>query len=150
VLSRGLFSSGSQLPVPSRGGIAIDPDWYFYLKLWAVVYSLTGEAELFSRSWADATRVYCEGCGDAFTPGDGAEPVSFTDPLSAKTYAAVEYGDGRFSPGVELVRQGQVLLEAYEAALGTADESLWLNEIQQHVELLDTIRRIYGILELEL
>jgi hypothetical protein len=105
----------------------------------------------FSQSWNDASRVWCVGCGEPFTPAVGTTPIVMNDPLSGKQYGALVYGDGRYSPGAEFIRQGQKLVIDYDermAALPDAkDREAYINRarsrLQYHVELMDLVRGLY-------
>ncbi|MBX3219787.1 MAG: hypothetical protein KF795_04660 [Labilithrix sp.] len=132
-------------------GTAINSGWYFFYKAYALFFSMAEFQSNFSQSWNDAVRVWCVGCGEAFTPGAGLTPVTMTDPLTGKQYAAIDYADGRYSPGSDLVKQGQKLIEDYtarnEAASDAENREYYINRararLQDHVELMDLIRGLY-------
>lgn len=134
-------------------GKPVDAGWYFYYKAYAMFFSMAEFQSNFSQSWNDATRVWCVGCGEAFTPAAGSTPITMSDPLSGKQYGALVYGDGRYSPGAEFIKQGQKLVTAYEAAQAappeTKDRDYYINRararLQDHVELLDLIRGLYQV-----
>lgn len=139
---------------PAEGqlrGRPIDSGWYFFYKAYALLFSMAEFQSNFSQSWNDAVRVWCVGCGEAFTPGKGATPVTMTDPLTGKQYAAIDYNDGRYSPGSDLVKQGQKLVAAYDERLAAPadapDREYYVNRarsrLQDHVELMDLIRGLY-------
>ena len=78
--------------------------------------------------------------------------VSFVNPLSGKEYAAVKYGDGRYSPGAELINRGKVLATAYDTAVALPEgpaRNLAIasasNDLSEHVKLLDLIRGLYSV-----
>ncbi|HVJ88671.1 MAG TPA: zinc-dependent metalloprotease [Labilithrix sp.] len=132
-------------------GLAIDSGWYFFYKAYALFFSMAEFQSNFSQSWNDAVRVWCVGCGEAFTPGANVTPVTMTDPLTGKQYAAIEYADGRYSPGADLIKQGQKLITAYDERLAAPadapDRDYYINRararLQDHVELMDLIRGLY-------
>lgn len=132
-------------------GTAIDSGWYFFYKAYALFFSMAEFQSNFSQSWNDAVRVWCVGCGEAFTPGAGLTPVTMTDPLTGKQYAAIDYADGRYSPGSDLVKQGQKLIDDYNARLeapaDAENREYYINRararLQDQVELMDLIRGLY-------
>jgi hypothetical protein len=132
-------------------GTAIDSGWYFFYKAYALLFSMAEFQSNYSQSWNDSVRVFCVGCGEAFTPGEGAKSITMTDPLTSKQYAAIEYGDGRYSPGADLIKQGQKLIDDYNArqkAPADAENRDYYitrarSRLQDHVELLDLIRGLY-------
>lgn len=132
-------------------GTPIDSGWYFFYKAYALFFSMAEFQSNFSQSWNDAVRVWCVGCGEAFTPGAGLAPVTMADPLTGKQYAAIEYADGRCSPGADLIKQGQKLVDDYNARSAAAPDAenreYFINRararLQEHVELLDLIRGLY-------
>lgn len=132
-------------------GTAIDSGWYFFYKAYALFFSMAEFQSNYSQSWNDAVRVWCVGCGEAFTPGSDTKPVTMTDPLTSKQYAAIEYADGRYSPGADLIKQGQKLVEDYETRVKAPAEtenrdyliSRARARVQDHVELMDLIRGLY-------
>lgn len=134
-------------------GKPIDSGWFFFYKAYALYFSMAEFQSNYSQSWNDAVRVWCVGCGEGFTPGEGLTPVTMTDPMTGKQYAAIEYSDGRYSPGADLVKQGQKLVEDYEARLAApadaADRELKVNRararLDEHVQLLDLIRGLYQV-----
>jgi hypothetical protein len=136
---------------PELRGMAIDSGWYFFYKAYALFFSMAEFQSNYSQSWNDAVRVWCVGCGEAFTPGAGATPVTMTDPLTSKQYAAIEYSDGRYSPGSDLIKQGQKLIDDYNARVAapaeTENRDFLINRararLQDHVELMDLIRGLY-------
>lgn len=136
---------------PAMRGLPIDSGWYFFYKAYALFFSMAEFQSNFSQSWNDAVRVWCVGCGEAFTPGAGTIPVTMTDPLSGKQYGALDYGDGRYSPGSDFIKQGQKLIDAYNAELASPadkkDRDYYINRararLQDHVELMDLIRGLY-------
>jgi len=139
---------------PAEGelrGRAIDSGWFFFYKAYALFFSMAEFQSNYSQSWNDAVRVWCVGCGEAFTPGAGTTPVTMTDPLTSKQYAAIEYADGRYSPGADLIKQGQKLIDDYNARKDappeTENREYYLNRaisrLQNHVELIDLIRGLY-------
>lgn len=137
----------------SLRGKPIDSGWYFFYKAYALLFSMAEFQSNFSQSWNDAVRVWCVGCGEAFTPGPGLEPVTMTDPMSGKQYAAIAYQDGRYSPGAELVKKGDELAREYERRLASDDDApdreRAINRararLQDHVELLDLVRGLYQV-----
>jgi hypothetical protein len=138
--------------MPAPTGVAIDPQWYFYYKGYALLFSMANFQAQFSQSWNDAVRVYCVGCGEGFTPAPGSTVETMNDPLSGKQYAAIRYGDGRYSPGAELIAQGADLVTAYETATalpaGTERDRAVATataNVANHVEMLDLIRGMYNI-----
>jgi len=155
LLTANIFQTlGSGDGKPAAGtlrGKAIDSGWYFFYKAYALFFSMAEFQSNFSQSWNDAVRVWCVGCGEAFTPGAGTTPVMFTDPLSGKQYGALDYNDGRYSPGSEFVKQLQKHVDVYNAALNappeTADRQYYIDRakarLQDHVELLDLVRGLY-------
>lgn len=146
-------SPGAPTPVAELIGKPIDSGWYFFYKAYALFFSMAEFQSNFSQSWNDAVRVWCVGCGEAFTPGEGTTPVTMTDPLSGKQYGALAYADGRYSPGADFITQGNKLIDAYKAAqeapADTADRQYYIDRarsrIQEHVELLDLVRGLYQI-----
>ena len=139
---------------PAEGqlrGTAIDSGWFFFYKAYALFFSMAEFQSNYSQSWNDAVRVWCVGCGEAFTPGANTTPVTMTDPLTSKQYAAIEYADGRYSPGADLIKQGQKLIDDYNARKDappeTENREYYLNRavsrLQNHVELIDLIRGLY-------
>jgi hypothetical protein len=156
LLSPDVFATRGALDgVPEPGklsGQSIDSQWYFFYKAYALYFTMALYKSSFAQSYNDAIRVFCTGCGEAFTPGPGTTVVNFTDPLSGKEYAAVDYGVGRFSPGAAMVRKGQELVKAYDEAIkrpsddpdrstAVADA---LSSIAYHVETLDLVRGLYA------
>lgn len=133
-------------------GTAIDSGWFFFYKAYALLFSMAEFQSNYSQSWNDAVRVFCLGCGESFTPGAGVTTVSFTDPFSGKQYAAVKYGDGRFSPGADLVTRGQEFIDKLEAEkqLPTTDPDRDAKiaratfDLQNHIELIDLVRGLYA------
>jgi hypothetical protein len=70
------------------------------------------------------------------------------DPFSGKQYAAIQYGDARFSPGAEMVNRGKKLVERYNDALVSGDATRitnTTNELSNHIEMLDLIRGLYQV-----
>lgn len=138
---------------PALKGKPVDSGWFFYYKAYSLFFSMAEFQSNFSQSWNDAVRVWCVGCGEAFTPGAGTTPVTFTDPLSGKQYGALEYGDGRYSPGAGFVKQGQQLVTAFDEAKAkdpaSANYQYYVNRararLQDHVELLDLVRGLYQV-----
>jgi hypothetical protein len=96
-------------------------------------------------------RVYCLGCGESFTPAAGTQVETMNDPFSGKQYAAVRYGDGRASPGADMIVTGRRLIQSYKDALAlpadATDRDILVNNatyyVQNHIELLDLIRGMY-------
>src|SRR5205814_1388854 len=120
--------------------------WYISYKSFALFFAMANWRATFSQSFNDAVRVWCTGCGEGYTPGPGVKTLSFTDPLSGKMYSAVEFGDGRYSPGATLIKKGQDLVAAYESALTRKDDTEIANAIANvanHIELLDVVRGLY-------
>jgi len=138
-------------PADALRGRPIDSGWYFFYKAYSLFFSMAQFQSNFSQSWNDAVRVWCVGCGEAFTPGAGVTPVTMTDPLAGKQYAAIDYADGRYSPGSDFVKQGNKLIEDYNARQAApadaADRQYYIDRarsrLQDHVELLDLIRGLY-------
>jgi len=134
-------------------GKAIDPSWVFYHKAWALLLSMSQFQANFSQSWNDAVRVFCTGCGESFTPGPTTAVERVVDPLSGKEYAAIVYGDGRYSPGAELIRRAQTLAKTYAEAKALPDTdttkgkqlTLATNALTEHVKLLDLVRGLYSV-----
>jgi len=149
------MGSADKLAAPTTPlkGKPVDGGWYFYYKAYAMYFSMAEFQSNFSQSWNDATRVWCVGCGEAFTPGPGSTPIVMNDPLSGKQYGALVYGDGRYSPGAEFIKQGQGLVTAYEQAQAapadTKDREYYVNRarsrLQDHVELMDLVRGLYQV-----
>ncbi|MBS2018613.1 MAG: zinc-dependent metalloprotease [Deltaproteobacteria bacterium] len=137
----------------SLKGKPVDAGWYFFYKAYAMYFSMAEFQSNFSQSWNDATRVWCVGCGEAFTPSAGSTPITMSDPLSGKQYAALVYGDGRYSPGAEFIKQGQKLVTDYQDRLAAPadakDRDYYINRararLQDHVELMDLIRGLYQV-----
>jgi hypothetical protein len=156
LLSPDVFATRGALDgLPELGvlkGKPIDSSWYFFYKGYALYFTMASFKSSFSQSYNDAVRVFCTGCGEAFTPGPGAAVVKFVDPLSGKEYAAVDYGATRFSPGATMIKRGQKLLADYDAARALpADDpnrasSLAdaTNVLANHVEMLDLVRGLYA------
>jgi hypothetical protein len=147
------FVGGDTIPnLQALQGKPIDSGWYFYYKAYALYFTMALFQSNFSQSWNDNVRVWCVGCGESFTPGPGTTTLTFTDPLSKKQYAAVEYGDGRFSPGAEFIKRGQKLaqtladMQALPPNAKDRDYKITkaTNELSDHVELLDLIRGLYA------
>lgn len=144
-------SSQTPAPAPVLRGTPVDSGWYFFYKAYALFFSMAEFQSNFSQSWNDAVRVWCVGCGEAFTPGAGTVPVTMTDPLSGKQYGALDYADGRYSPGSDFIKQGQKLIDAYnerlKAPADAPDRDYYINRararLQDHVELMDLIRGLY-------
>jgi len=144
---------GVTTPTPDAPlrGTAIDSGWFFFYKAYALFFSMAEFQSNYSQSWNDAVRVWCVGCGEAFTPGANTTPVTMTDPLTSKQYAAIEYADGRYSPGADLIKQGQKLIDDYnarkDAPADAENRDYYLNRavsrLQNHVELMDLIRGLY-------
>lgn len=138
-------------PAAGLRGLPIDSGWYFFYKAYSLFFSMAEFQSNYSQSWNDAVRVWCVGCGEAFTPGAGLTPVTFTDPLSGKQYAALDYNDGRYSPGSDFVKQGNKLIADYNARLAAPadakDRQYYIDRarsrLQDHVELLDLVRGLY-------
>lgn len=134
-------------------GKPVDAGWYFFYKAYAMYFSMAEFQSNFSQSWNDASRVFCVGCGEAFTPAAGSTAITMNDPLSGKQYAALAFGDGRYSPGAEFIKQGQKLVTAYETAQAapadTKDRDYYINRararLQDHVELMDLVRGLYQV-----
>jgi hypothetical protein len=157
LMTRNVFQTlgggdGAGMPVDTElKGRPIDSGWYFFYKAYALFFSMAEFQSNFSQSWNDAIRVWCVGCGEAFTPGSGVTPVTMTDPLTGKQYAAIDYADGRYSPGSELVKQGTSLVKAYNdrlaAPAAAPNREFLINRararLQDHVELLDLVRGLY-------
>lgn len=159
LMTRNMFESaggddlGAVTQPPVLKGKPIDSGWFFFYKAYALFFSMAEFQSNFSQSWNDAVRVWCVGCGEAFTPAPGSTAVTMSDPLSGKQYGAIDYGDGRYSPGSDFIKQGQKLVTAYEEALAapadTANREYTINRararLQDHVELMDLIRGLYQI-----
>ncbi|MBX3185787.1 MAG: zinc-dependent metalloprotease [Labilithrix sp.] len=159
LLTTNVFQSmggGDNVTTPAPGtlkGKPIDGGWYFFYKAYAMYFSMAEFQSNFSQSWNDASRVWCLGCGEAFTPAENTTPIMMSDPLSGKQYGALVYGDGRYSPGAEFIRQGQKLVTGYEEALAApqdkANREYYINRararLQDHVELMDLIRGLYQV-----
>ncbi len=143
---------GAAKPTELRGK-PVDSGWYFFYKAYALFFSMAEFQSNFSQSWNDAVRVWNIGAGESFTPGAGNTPVTMTDPLTAKQYGAIDYADGRYSPGSDFIKQGNKLVDAYNAALNappdTANREYYINRararLQDHVELMDLIRGLYQV-----
>jgi hypothetical protein len=138
---------------PALKGQPVDSGWYFFYKAYALFFSMAEFQSNFSQSWNDAVRVWCLGCGEAFTPVEGSKPVLMSDPLSGKQYGALDYGDGRYSPGADFIKEGQQLVKAYQDWLASPpdkqDRDYYISRararLQDHVELLDLIRGLYQV-----
>jgi hypothetical protein len=155
LMTPSVFQSGGATDKPTAlapmKGKAVDGGWYFYYKAYAMYFSMAEFQSNFSQSWNDAARVWCLGCGEAFTPGAGTTPILMADPLSGKQYGALVYGDGRYSPGAEFIKQGQKLVTDYNERLAAAadakDREYYINRarsrLQDHVELMDLVRGLY-------
>jgi hypothetical protein len=148
--TRGAFDG---IPEVSKlAGKPVDSQWYFFYKAYALYFSMAQFKSSFAQSYNDAVRVYCTGCGEGFTPGPGTTVVKFTDPLSGKEYAAVDFGAGKFSPGAQMVKKGIELVKVYDEALGrpSADPDRStavadaLNALAYHIETLDLVRGLYA------
>jgi hypothetical protein len=133
-------------------GTPVDSGWFLYYKAYALLFSMAEFQANYSQSWNDAVRVYCVGCGEAFTPGAGIATTSFVNPLSGKEYAAIRYGDGRYSPGAQLVDRGAVLAKAYRDAIALPESDgkattvvAATNALNEHVKLLDLVRGLYEV-----
>ncbi|MDF2696155.1 MAG: MoxR-like ATPase, partial [Labilithrix sp.] len=132
-------------------GTPVDSGWFFYYKAYALLFSMADFQSNYSQSWNDAVRVWCLGCGEAFTPGGNALPITMTDPLTSKQYAAIQYADGRYSPGADLIKHGQELVADYHARMAAPADApnreYYVNraiaQLQGHVEFLDLIRGLY-------
>ena len=144
-------ATAAKAAAPDLRGTPIDSGWYFFYKAYALFFSMAEFQSNYSQSWNDAVRVWCVGCGESFTPGKDVTPVTMTDPLTGKQYAAIDYADGRYSPGSDLVRQGQKLVTAYEERLAAPAEAqnreFYINRararLQDHVGLMDLVRGLY-------
>jgi hypothetical protein len=135
-------------PVPTTAGKAVNSEWLLYYKAYALLFSMAEFQANYSQSWNDAIRVWCVGCGEAFTPGAGIETSKFTNPLSGKEYAAIKYGDGRYSPGFQLVEEGKVLVKAYNDAVTATDTAKIAQTtaaLNEHIKLLDLVRGLYEV-----
>lgn len=156
VMSPDIFATRGALDgIPEPGKLAgkpVDSQWYFFYKAYALYFSMAQFKSSFSQSYNDSMRVYCTGCGEGFTPGAGTTVVKFTDPLSGKEYAAVDFGAGRFSPGAAMIKNGQRLVALYQDALkrptddpersGAVSDAL--NVLGSHIENLDLVRGLYA------
>ncbi len=141
------------IPEPAKlAGKPVDSQWYFFYKAYALYFSMAQFKSSFAQSYNDAVRVYCTGCGEGFTPGAGTTVVKFTDPLSGKEYAAVDFGTGRFSPGAQLVKKGIELVKLYDEASKRPSEDPdrsaavadALSALAYHIETLDLVRGLYA------
>lgn len=136
-------------PEPSKAvGKPIDSSWHLYYKAYALLFSMAEFQANYSQSWNDAVRVWCVGCGEAFNPGTGIETSKFINPLSGKEYAAIKYGDGRYSPGFQLIEQGKLLVKSYDEAVLAADATKIAKTtaaLNEHVKMLDLVRGLYQV-----
>jgi hypothetical protein len=153
--SPNLFQSGgggdtNTAPAGLKGK-PVDGSWFFFYKAYAIFFSMAEFQANYSQSWNDAVRVYCLGCGESFTPAAGTQVETMNDPFSGKQYAAVRYGDGRASPGADMIVTGRRLIQSYKDALAlpadATDRDILVNNatyyVQNHIELLDLIRGMY-------
>ncbi len=140
-------------PDPTKlAGKPVNSEWFLYYKAYALLFSMAEFQANYSQSWNDAVRVWCVGCGEAFNPGASIPTTAFVNPLSGKEYAAIKYGDGRSSPGFQLIERGKVLAKALadanllaespEKSARVASATAALNE---HVKLLDLVRGLYAV-----
>ncbi len=156
LLSPDLFraTGGSDgIPKPDAlKGTPIETGWYFFYRGYALYFAMAQFQANYSQSFNDAVRVWVVGSGEGFTPGPDSVLIKVDDPLSGKTYAALDYGDGRYSPGAELIRTGQRFAKDYADATARPPDDPDRNvavanatgNLANHIQFLDLVRGLYA------
>ncbi|MFT7622309.1 MAG: hypothetical protein ACI9WU_001477, partial [Myxococcota bacterium] len=125
------------------------PTTRFRLPMLAAYYGLGLMTNGYDDSFVDATRVYVDGHKAEITPNADAETVSFTDPLSGKTYTAVRsiHNTDIFHPAVHMIEELQKQFGEY-ASLQDLQENYNYSEYQfvlDKLELLRSMNHAYNL-----
>ncbi|MFT5431015.1 MAG: hypothetical protein ACI9OJ_001694, partial [Myxococcota bacterium] len=127
------------------------PTTRFRIPMLAAYYGLGMFMDAYDHSFADQTRVYLEGHSGAITPAAGADVVSFTDPLSGKTYSAVRGAANadRFNPAVFMIEQMAVERAKY-ATIEELQENWNYSEYQYIIDKLELLRNMNAVYDYEI
>lgn len=153
-----LRTDGSWPPV---GDTAIEPATHWLVRFDADLFGLALMAHGYDRSFLNRSRVYVEGSGQAITPAEGQELVSFTEPFGGKTYTAWSFPlttdggavarDGLNQP-IELGASARMLnkarqlgdrctdttLAVTESAAACAELERYMTDLDLHVEMYES------------
>jgi hypothetical protein len=119
------------------------PTTRFRLPMLAAYYGLGWFLDGWDKNFVDITRVYLDGHLGAVTPSDDAEVLSFTDPLSGKTYSAVrsQFNSDVIHPAYNMIEQMQAELESY----GSVEELQANYNYSEYQFILDKLELLRGM-----
>ncbi len=117
------------------------PTTRFRVPMLAALYGLSMFNDAYDQSFTDVTRVFVDGHKDGITPSDDADVVSFTDPLSGKTYSATvsKFSSGLFHPGKYMIERLEAELAEYND-LSELQENYNYSEYQFVIDKLELLR----------
>ncbi|MEC8024085.1 MAG: hypothetical protein VX223_09125, partial [Myxococcota bacterium] len=119
------------------------PTTRFRLPMLAAYYGLGWFSDAWDKNFVDITRVYLDGHLGAVEPSADAEVLSFTDPLSGKTYSAIrsQFNSDVIHPAYSMIEQMQAELESY----GSVEELQANYNYSEYQFILDKLELLRGM-----
>ena len=117
------------------------PTTRFRVPMLAAYYGLGLFIDSYDSSFVDITRVYVDGHQSAIQPSDDAIVTSFTDPLSGKTYTAVQskFAEDLYSPSAAMITKLQEEFNKYSSLADLQDKYNY-SEYQFILDKLELLR----------
>jgi hypothetical protein len=129
----------------------VDPQTSFTLQLYALWYGMAWLNANFDNTFNDTAKIWLAGSGEALTPAEGAEVVTFSDPWNGRVYQALK-PEGAEIPGVgwTMLERAQgykdewaLYAEDPETDPGTLDYLKW--RVTNAVENIEVVRGLYDL-----
>jgi hypothetical protein len=112
-------NTGAYLPYPlfdlsgtnaAPGGVPINLDLNFTFQIYSMLYPMAFFTSSYSLHFPDQAEVFRVGEGEAPTPGDGYQLLSFTDPMTGHQYGTFMKTDGSTNTlAAKMIQQGSTM-----------------------------------------